>query len=358
MNCKAIFPAIMLTVVAIATAAPRIEWINPDYDFGAIAEADGVAQGEFLFVNTGDAPVSVTRVHTSCGCTTAQLPREAVSPGDTAAIVVAYDPTGRPGKFEKKVTVNFSDDLPKASLYVHGVVIGTTKTLQTRYPVDAGVIRLHSSVIPFGEVKKNAAKSDFLEVYNASRDTVVPVWSDIPPYISVAPVDSKIAPGQQMVYNLMFSGYRSPLYGLVTDSLFIAAGADAVPVKIDVVGIVNEDFSRLSPGERAKAPVIAVSDSRIDFGSFDPSDSVSKDFTITNKGKDTLILRRVYTADNGIMVTVDKDKVKKGKQARVTVTVSPAALESGVLNGRISIISNDPDNPNVTVRAVGLPQDF
>lgn len=358
MNCRSTILGILLAGAGAAIAAPRVQWINPDYDFGAIAEADGVASGEFRFVNTGDEPVTVTGVHTSCGCTTAKMPREAVNPGDTAVIAVQYDPTGRPGKFEKKVTVKFADGIPRASLRVHGVVIGTTRTLQTRYPVDAGVMRLHSSVIPFGDVKKSGAKSDFLEVYNASRDTIVPVWSGMPEYLSVAPEDNKIAPGQQAVYNLMFSGYRSPLYGLVTDSVFIASGPGATPVKVDIVGIVNEDFSRLSPADRANAPVIDVSTDRLDFGSFDPAQPLSREFTITNKGKNTLLLRRVYTADNGITLTVDKEKIKKGKQARVTVTVTPEALGDGILNGRVSIISNDPEHPVITVRAVGLPEGF
>lgn len=349
----------MLAISAMtASAEARVQWINPDYDFGAIAEADGVAEGEFRFVNTGDSPVAVTGVHTSCGCTTAKIPRDEIAPGDTAVISVKYDPTGRPGKFEKKVTVNFSDDLPKASLRVHGVVIGTTKTLQRRYPVDAGEMKLNASVVPFGDVKKSGAKSDFIEIYNASRDTITPVWSGVPDYLSVAPMDGKVAPGQQMVFNLMFSGYRCPDYGLVTDSIYIAAGPDASPVKIDVVGIVNEDFSRMSESDLKNAPVIAVGTDRLDFGSFDPAAPLTMSFEIKNNGKNPLLLRRVYTADKGITISVDKDKVKKGKSATVKVTVNPAELESEILNARISIISNDPGHSNITVRAVGLPQGF
>ena len=51
-------------------------------------------------------------------------------------------------------------------------------------------------------------------------------------------------------------------------------------------------------------------------------------------------------------------KIKKGKTAKVTITVNPEALESGILNSRITIISNDPENSNIIIRAVGLPSDF
>ena len=349
----------MLATSAMAMAAPQVQWLNPDYDFGAIAEADGVAHGEFRLVNIGDDPVSITRVQTSCGCTTAKLPRHSINPGDTAVIAVNYDPTGRPGKFEKKVIVKFSDDnLPSASLRIHGVVIGTPATLQSRYPVDAGVMRLHASIIPFGDVRSNVAKSEFVEVYNASADTIAPVWSNLPDHITIAPMVNVVPPGQQAVYNMMFSGYRAPLYGLVTDSIFITPSAGAAPVGIEVVAVVVEDFSRLTAADRDNAPVIAVSDSRLDFGTMGPSATVTKQFTITNNGKNPLILRRVYSTDPGIVIKVDKTTIKKGKQAKVTVSVSPEALGDGILNSRITIISNDPDQPSLIVRAVGIPDDF
>lgn len=348
----------MLAAAPTVVAAPQIEWLTTDYDFGAIAEADGVARGNLRFVNTGDSRVAVTAVHTSCGCTMAKIPDGEIEPGDTATIAVDYDPTGRPGKFEKKVTVIFSDDIPKASLKIHGVVIGTTRTLEQRYPVDAGVLKLSASVVPFGDVRKSGAKSDFIEVYNASSDTIVPVWSNLPEYVSAVSMTGKVPPGEQLVYNMMFSGYRCPMYGLVTDSVYIAASADAVPAKVDIVAMVNEDFSTLKPGERMNAPVIKVDTERLDFGNFDASRPSTMTFQIGNTGKNPLVLRRVYTADKGLDISVDNDKVKKGRHATVTVTLNPAALQSDILNARISIISNDPDNPNVTLRAVGLPKDF
>lgn len=344
---------------AVAMASPQIEWLTPDYDFGAIAEADGIALGELRFVNNSGTPVSVTAVHTSCGCTTASVPRDEIAPGDTAAIIVKYDPTGRPGKFEKKVSVNFSDDnIPRQSLKIHGVVIGTSNTLRSRYPVDAGAMKLRASVVPFGEVKKSSAKSDFVEIYNASTDSLQPVWSNIPPYISIAPMEGKVAPGEQIVYNLMFSGTRAPLYGLVTDSLYVAASPDAEPVRIEIVGIVIENFARLTPEQLRNAPKISYASDRIDFGSYDPSHPVTMKYDISNTGRDPLLIRRVYTADKGIRVSIDKTKIKRGQHAAVTVSVDPAALEGEVLNGRISIISNDPANPTLTVRAVGLPSNF
>lgn len=45
--------------------------------------------------------------------------------------------------------------------------------------------------------------------------------------------------------------------------------------------------------------------------------------------------------------------VKHGKKAVLTLTVDPSHAEADIINSRINIIANDPDNSTVTVRAVG-----
>ncbi len=75
--------------------------------------------------------------------------------------------------------------------------------------------------------------------------------------------------------------------------------------------------------------------------------------TVRNTGKSPLKLRRVYTADEGVAVSVSADTVKPGKEAVLTVTVDPRKLPGALLNARISIVTNDPDAPNTTLRAVG-----
>lgn len=45
--------------------------------------------------------------------------------------------------------------------------------------------------------------------------------------------------------------------------------------------------------------------------------------------------------------------MKKGKTTEVTITVDPSKLPGDLLNARIQVITNDPENPIVIVRAVG-----
>ena len=91
-----------------------------------------------------------------------------------------------------------------------------------------------------------------------------------------------------------------------------------------------------------------------DFGRISRSDAtLSRTITIGNQGKNALEIRRVYTTDPGVGVTVNTTRVKKGKQAEATITVDPGALPGAMLNARISVITNDPSNPVQTIRVVG-----
>ena len=72
-------------------------------DFGTIVQGDNGLRA-FKFTNTGNAPVVISDVKTSCGCTVASAPDAPVLPGETAQIEVNYD-TKRIGKFSKDITV-------------------------------------------------------------------------------------------------------------------------------------------------------------------------------------------------------------------------------------------------------------
>ncbi len=101
-----IFMAILLAT-GMASAQKKAIISTPEavYDFGEIKEADGKVSHTFLIKNEGDAPLVITRVIASCGCTTPEWTREPIAPGKTGELTVTFDPAGRPGQFTKTVAV-------------------------------------------------------------------------------------------------------------------------------------------------------------------------------------------------------------------------------------------------------------
>ena len=97
---------------------PKAEFTKEIHDFGKIEESAGTVSTEFTFKNTGKAPLIIQRVQASCGCTTPEYTNEPILPGKTGTIKVTYSTTGRPGVFNKDVTIftNVPDTVYKVKI--------------------------------------------------------------------------------------------------------------------------------------------------------------------------------------------------------------------------------------------------
>ncbi len=90
-------------------------------DYGNIEyNSDGVRA--FTFTNTGNAPIIITQVKGSCGCTVPTKPDGPIMPGETAEIGVKYA-TNRVGQFTKTVTVTSNASEPSIVLKIKGKVL-------------------------------------------------------------------------------------------------------------------------------------------------------------------------------------------------------------------------------------------
>lgn len=349
--------ALLLAVTTMPVQmSAAIKWLETVHDFGAFKEEDGKVRCTFRFINTGDEAVSVRAARASCGCTAPSFTKTPIEKGDTATVTVTFNPAGRPGRFTKTVTMDIAGAGagPRQVLTIKGVVIGSSATLRSRYPIEAGTVKLRTSQLPFGSVTKGKAKSAFLEVYNASNEPIVPSWEKLPSYIRVASAtNDTIPPGEQSIFTFMLTPQNTALYGIISDSTYLAVEGQQ-PLKIDLTAILEEDFSRLTPSQRQNAPVVKISDMSINYGVIQKDAGVvTRNFEISNIGKSDLLLRRVYTIDPGVEISTSTEKIKKNKSAIVSLTVDPSKLPSEFLNARIQVITNDPENPISIVRIVG-----
>jgi len=71
---------------------PRIVLEPASFDWGEVPYDRAVTQA-FLIKNEGGEPLEILAVTTSCGCTTARVDSDVISPGGTARLWVTFDPT-------------------------------------------------------------------------------------------------------------------------------------------------------------------------------------------------------------------------------------------------------------------------
>lgn len=88
---------------ANAQSSATIKFDKLVHDFGQITAGEP-AEVNFNFTNTGDAPLLLSNVRSTCGCTVPTWPREPILPGKTGVIKVKYD-SNRVGAINKQVTV-------------------------------------------------------------------------------------------------------------------------------------------------------------------------------------------------------------------------------------------------------------
>ena len=78
----------------------------------------------YSFKNIGQVPLVISSVRSGCGCYVPQWPKESILPGDSGVIIGRYSSRGRPGKFQRSLTVIFHKDrVPKQMLHVRGYAV-------------------------------------------------------------------------------------------------------------------------------------------------------------------------------------------------------------------------------------------
>ena len=111
---------LLCCVVNIAQAhdddGPKMVFERMAHDFGDIERKGGDVITMFRFVNEGDTPLIIKKIHKSCSCTTANYSRRPVLPGESGEIKIKYEPHKvEPGKFHRVIQI-YTNESSKVKL--------------------------------------------------------------------------------------------------------------------------------------------------------------------------------------------------------------------------------------------------
>ncbi|MGB3717794.1 MAG: DUF1573 domain-containing protein [Candidatus Promineifilaceae bacterium] len=71
-------------------AQPAIAVSEKSYDFGSIGPAD-IVERTFVIFNTGNAPLTISRAYTTCGCTEADITARSIPAGKVAEVTITFN---------------------------------------------------------------------------------------------------------------------------------------------------------------------------------------------------------------------------------------------------------------------------
>ena len=104
-NLPTILIILLVSSFGFAQSGAKIEFKAKDntIDYGTTTKKKDNGIRSFEFTNTGDAPLIITNVLSTCGCTVPTKPEAPIMPGKTGKIDIKYNMS--PGPIRKTITV-------------------------------------------------------------------------------------------------------------------------------------------------------------------------------------------------------------------------------------------------------------
>lgn len=328
------------------------------HDFGTIGENDGYAEYIFKFRNTGTAPLTISRVQASCGCTKPEWTQTPVEPGKEGFIIITFNPKGRMGNFNKNATVYTNEDngYKRHKLIITGVVV--------EKPSDNPYITYVDTIGGVGIEEKDLEYKTFtsgvnkkvIHVKNYNNETAYFSWNNVPDYLTIKGPDSLKADWPGDFHITIDQAKTSEMRGRITDRFTwtIQNGEGQTLGNGDMSVTANhiDDFNKLSPLQTVNAPALKIDPTQITFGEIKSGflgifgGSANKQVVFANTGKSDLTLHSVTVNDNRVNLPDLKGQtIKAGESLTVNITIKAKELESNEINAEIYVISNDPKGP-------------
>jgi hypothetical protein len=96
-----------------------------EHNFGTVKEDGGSVSAIFTIKNTTQVPIMLREVRATCGCTTPDWTKAPIEPGKIGQVTATYNPKGRPGPFEKSITISISvgDKTQTIAVKIKGTVV-------------------------------------------------------------------------------------------------------------------------------------------------------------------------------------------------------------------------------------------
>ena len=346
------FFLLILTLVSFVSHAQQVKQLQfrqETHDFGVISEDKGPVTHEFVFTNNSARPVTIINVQASCGCTTPGWTKEPVQPGKNGYIQASYDPRGRPGAFNKTLTVTTDLDGGAIVLQIKGQVSTDTDQHvdQTGFDTRKGSISLKSATLNMGKVffKDEYAVKEF-PVINDGK-TAVTFYQQItgPSHIRAEVKPSTLPPGAKGVLKVSYNGQLKGKYGYQTDNIEIRTDDTDEPLKaFAVLETIEDYFPPQNEAELAKAPQLLIENSSVDLGRVRPNTEVVRDIALTNTGKKPLDIRSVQGNCSCISASAEKAVLKPGESGKLKVSFDPSDRK-GSQQKSVTLYTNDPRNP-------------
>jgi hypothetical protein len=315
------------------------------HDFGEVLEAEGVATYDFVFTNIGARAIKILSVDASCGCTTPDWTKDPVAVGKTGFVRIHFDPSGKPGYFNKSVNLTTDASAQPIVLQIKGTVVSERTDRTQALPAVNGSLRLRSNSFNLGKIfiNKPNAVAEF-EMLNSGKQVIQITRASFPTYLKVETPRS-LAPGEKGVIKIWLDAKAHDRFGFISENIHLTTTDPLLEEKyFSVYATIEEFFPVLKPEEVANAPALKLSFLSFDLGRLAQGVTVHRQVVLKNTGKSDLLIRDVQGNCTCLTVSLVHKKLKPGQETELTIGFTTEGRGSNQQKA-VTIYSNDPKTP-------------
>ena len=343
--------SILVSIVLGVQAQPKITFDKPEQDLGYLLWRTPTTIS-YHFTNTGDKPLVISNVTTSCGCTEATWTKTPIPAGGKGQVTAVFDAEAI-GRFYKEVGVYCNASSLPLYLQFNGEVTADSKNFAFTHAYGFGAIRLNQDELNFDAVNKGDKPTVEILVANTSNKGYSPVLMHLPPYLSAKAVPERLGRGKAGKIIVTLDTDKLPKLGITRSSVYLSrfpgdkVGSDnELPVSVSLL----PDFSNLTEQQKNNPPVISLSAQKLEFPPLKPNQKKSQTIVITNKGTSDLVIQDMQVFSIALGVNLKKRVLKPGESTKMKITVLAANLPRVKGTPRILMITNDPAHPMINIR--------
>ncbi len=304
---------VLVALPAIA-AAPRAVVEKPVVDVGKVKKGEPIRH-EFVIRNAGDAPLEISEVKPSCGCTVAEYDK-VIAPGATGRVKMVVETDSFGGGIAKSVTA-FTNDVtnPRLNLVVKAII---SEPVVAR-PGYARFMTVHGQ-----------PADPNVQTVSATDGSEIEVLSVASPYSFLEATHRREEDG---AWRVELSLDRGAPVGSLADYVVVTTNhPEQRQVKIAVSGLVR--------------PIISVAPKVADFGRRELVEPQSKSLEVKNLGTPDVEVTEVTSDVAGL--EAEFEAVEEGRHYRINLTLTDA-LPKGDFEGSLTIKTSSARQPVVEI---------
>ncbi|MFH0893691.1 MAG: DUF1573 domain-containing protein [Bacteroidota bacterium] len=343
---------VMIALPATAQNKASFQFEQMSKDIGEVREEKGVVNVSFPFKNIGKDTLKITYIKPSSMALNFAYSKT-VPPGSNGSLAVTFNPKGMTGKFSLSMVV-YANTIPfETVMVITGIVNSKNAGPYQKFPSASGNLRSTGNLINFSEIYNTAVVTDTIFLYNNWKKTMHLSAGYIPETVTKIAFPKKMKTHKSGLIIITYSAAKKNDWGLVQDKIEIKTDDTLSPIKyFSLVANITEDFTLLTPEQRANAAQCKVDSATFNFGSVTVGDVVKHDFIISNTGKSVLILRKVKASCGCTVPFVEKNEILPGESGKISAEFSTRG-RSGWQSKVIHVICNDPYQQSFTLTLEG-----